>query len=122
MAGRGIHAAADAPRRTIDGVPTNVIWNEISEVVKLANGQRDNLLALLSFRTTASAKDVLQAYAGGEFEDASEYGEPVGYRSSVSYSTVGYPFKWRDMAQRFTWKYLIDASAEQLRSDVNAGL
>lgn len=119
---RGIRASGNVLARTIDGVETNSIYAEFSAAVAAANTDRDSLLALLTFRTTQSGEAVLQAYGGGDFEEASEYGEPVSHRPDTGYVTLGYPLRWKDYALRSTWKYLIDATAEQIRADQDAGL
>lgn len=119
---RGIRASGDVLTRTIDGVETSTLWSDFSAAVAAVNGERDSLIALLTYKTTVSGEAVLQAYAGGDFEDASEYGEPVSHRPATGYVTLGYPLRWRDLALRSTWKYLVDATAEQIRADQDAGL
>ena len=119
---RGIRASGDVLTRTSDGVETNSIYTEFSAAVAAINTDRDSLLALLTFRTTQSGEAVLQAYGGGDFEEASEYGEPVSHRPDTGYVTLGYPLRWKDYALRSTWKYLIDATAEQIRADEDAGI
>jgi hypothetical protein len=119
---RGIRSSGDVITRTADGVDHNSIYNDFSAAVATVNKDRDSLSALFTFKTVLSGEPVLQAYMGGEFEQASEYGEPVGYRPDTAHVVVGYPLGWYDMALRSTWKYLIDASAEQIRADQNAGL
>src|SRR5665647_3561867 len=99
---RGIRASGDVLTRTIDGVETNSIFSEFSAALAAANTDRDSLLALLTFRTTQSGEAVLQAYGGGDFEEASEYGEPVGHRPDTGYVMVGYPLRWMDYALRST--------------------
>lgn len=119
---RGIRASGDVLTRTIDGVDTSTLWSDFSAAVAAVNGDRDSLIALLTYKTTVSGEAVLQAYGGGDFEDASEYGVPVSHRPDTGYVTLGYPLRWRDYALRSTWKYLVDASAEQIRADQDAGL
>lgn len=119
---RGIRAAGDVLTRTTDGVDHNRIWTEFSTAVAAVNSDRETLVSLFTHKTTESGEPVLQAFAAGEFEEATEFGEPVSIRPDRSYVTVGYPLRWFDLALRSTWRYLMDASAEQIRADQNAGL
>ncbi|HZL07193.1 MAG TPA: hypothetical protein VFE45_17535, partial [Coriobacteriia bacterium] len=93
---RGIRASGDVLTRTSDSVDTNTIYAEFSAAVAAANTDRDSLLALLTFKTTQSGEAVLQAYGGGDFEEASEYGEPVSHRPDTGYVTLGYQLRWKD--------------------------
>ena len=71
---------------------------------------------LISYETTVPADAIPQSLAGEEFREASEYGVPVGIAPPAPYLKVGYWWVDVDAASRFTWKFLRDASAEQVRS------
>ncbi|MBF6131609.1 hypothetical protein IU501_01135 [Nocardia otitidiscaviarum] len=108
--------------RTADGVDLNLIWAEAQAVMAAYNGRRSKLAALVSFSTTAVADPIPQAVGGDDFEEASEYGVPKGIRNAPDALLMGYDFKDYDLASRFTWKFLRDASAEQVRDLLNRAL
>jgi hypothetical protein len=114
---RGIHANGDKITQTADNVDLNAIWNEFQTTLGLWNSQRDALVRFLTYGVTVSHEFVYQAGATANFEDATEYGEPVGYRPEASSANMGYTFKWKDLAFRYTWQYLADALASQVESD-----
>ena len=111
----GYSAAGDLLTQTIDGFDLNNIWNEFQEVVALVNAQRQLMLQLLTFPVTNLIERVAQINQG-DFERASEYGEPRGIRPQGSYLTLGYDFEDYDLASRFTWKFLRDAPANQIEA------
>lgn len=112
---RGISSAFDVPSTTIDGVDLNNLWAEYQETLDLANQRRTALSSLFTFDTTASADHVYQTGQGDDFEEASEFGEPTSLRNGPLTSVkMGFPLRWFDKATRFTWKFLLDASAEQV--------
>lgn len=119
---RGYNASGDVLNRTADGTDLNSLWTDYQQALAAYNTERAALASLVSFRTTNPADRVLQSFAGGEFEDASEFGEPVGVRPSFDFETVGYPFKWRDLANRQTWQFLADATREQVDAIANAAM
>lgn len=108
--------------RTADGVDLNQIWNEAAQALQLYNAERSKLSALVSFSTTAVADPIPQAVGGDHFEEASEYGVPKGIRSEPDALLMGYDFRDYDMATRCTWKFLRDASAEQVQDTVNRAM
>jgi hypothetical protein len=119
---RGYNSSGDVLTTTADGTDLNRLWRDLQDVLKGYNDQRGSLVSLLSFKTINPADLVLQSFTGGDFEDASEYGQPVGIRPTVDGSLVGYPFKWRDLAGRMTWQFLADATREQVDAITNAAV
>lgn len=113
---RGYHSSADITR-TQDGQDLNAIWSEFQDVLRMWNEARDPLVRLLTYGVTVASEKVAQGSSTAQFEDASEYGVPVGYRAEVSEVALGYTFKWKDLAFRYTWQYLADALSSQLASD-----
>lgn len=112
---RGINAAGDIVTETADGVPINDLWSAYQEMLAEFNRLRDPLLNFLTWRTTKSREDIIGSGAQADFEEASEYGEPVGIRPEAPPTTsMGYTFKWYDLAARFTWQYLADVEAQQV--------
>ncbi|MBF6260198.1 hypothetical protein IU468_28470 [Nocardia farcinica] len=108
--------------RTADGVNLNEIWNELAEVLAVQNSDRANLASLVSFSTTAVADPIPQVPGAEHFEEASEFGEPTGLRAERDALIMGYDFKDYDLANRFTWKLLRDATTEQVRSTIDRRL
>jgi hypothetical protein len=59
--------------------------------------------------------------AGAEFEEASEYGQPQGVRLGSPWN-MGYDLKYFDLGQRFTWRFLGRAPANEIRALNNAAI
>jgi hypothetical protein len=108
--------------RTADGVDLNTIWSETAAALQIVNEKRSSLAALISYPTVAVADPVAQAVGGANFEEASEFGEPVGARTAPDVLMMGYDFTDYDLASRFTWKFLRDATAEQVRAVINSAM
>ena len=105
-----------------DGVDLNTIWADIQAALRAWNAERGALTNLLSFWTTDTASAVPQAVADESFEQASEYGEPESLRAPTSHVLLGYDFFDYDKATRFTWKFLRDASQEQILAQANIAI
>jgi hypothetical protein len=117
---RGYNAAGDIITETADGVPVNDLWKAYQEMLAEFNRRRDPLLNFLTWRTTKSREDLIGAGAQTDFEESSEYGEPVGIRPEAPpTSSFGYTFKWYDLAARFTWQFLADADSQQVDAIAN---
>lgn len=112
---QGYNAAGDLVYQTSDGFDLNVLWDEFQAAVAAMNAERQPIIDLLTFPVNDPIERVPQI-SSVEFEEASEYGEPRGYRPAASYFTLGYGFKFYDLANRFTWKFLADAPASQIEA------
>lgn len=110
---RGYNAAADLVTQTADGFDLNDLWDEFQSTMAEQNRERQQLVDFLTFPVQNAMERVPQV-SGGDFEKASEYGEPVGIRPATSYFTLGYDLEWYDLAARFTWKFLADAPRSQV--------
>jgi hypothetical protein len=101
--------------KTADGVPLSTMWQELLDVVEAYNDERSALAKLLSHNTTAVADAVPQSVTADSFEMASELGVPkaVGRDDAL---LLGYAFTDYDLASRFTWRFLRDATADQVRA------
>lgn len=115
---KGYNAAGDLLTMTADGFDLNNIWLEFQEAVAVANETRTAIVSLLTFPVSQNIERVSQI-SQADFEEASEYGEPVGARPSGAYFNLGYDFKDYDLAARFTWKFLRDAPVAQVEA-INA--
>lgn len=118
---RGISTGGDVIKTTVDGVDVGTLWREFQETMRLRNEARDNLAALLSFRSTAAGDQVAQTTAVDDFEEASEFGVPKAIRNPGVFLTLGWDFKWYDAASRLSWKFLVDADRSQVEA-VNAAI
>jgi hypothetical protein len=119
---QGFHVAADVVTQTADGRDLNAIWTDFMALLNEVNQQRQSLVSFLSFPVSQPTEMVAQPGDGVDFEEASEFGQPVGARVAPSYFTFGYTFKWYDLAARYTWQYLADATAQMVDSVANAAV
>lgn len=107
--------------KTSDGVDYNQMWSEFQATVALQNSQRQAIIDFLTFDVTETIETVAQL-SSAEFERASEYGEPRGIRQKPTSFSLGYDFGWYDLAKRFTWQFLADATASQVEALHSAAL
>jgi hypothetical protein len=112
----GFHTEGDVIRTTVNGVDLNVLWREFTAALDLLNRQRQPLVDLLTYTVTENVATVPQVGSSANFEKASEFGIPVAVRTGVGYFQMGFAFDWYDTGARYTWKYLAEASDEQIRS------
>lgn len=111
---QGTNTAGDVLTQTVDGRDLNEVWREFQAALRAYNTTRNRLVSLLTFPVTAPVEDV-PIIATGDFEEASEFGEPKGIRGG-GFESFGYDFKWYDLAVRFTWQFLAEAGAAQVDS------
>jgi hypothetical protein len=111
---RGYNTEGDVLTQTLDGRDLNSIWTEFNQTLGAWNAGRSLLVSALSFNVSAPVEDVPQV-SNVDFEEATEFGVPVGVRGADFFS-LGYDFKWYDVAARFTWKFLAEATAGQVES------
>jgi hypothetical protein len=112
---RGYNASADVLTMSADGRDLNELWTEFQQTIAIQNEQRQRLIDLLTFSVTETIEDVPQ-FGSEDFEEASEYGVPKGVRPAQSVLSLGYTFKWYDIAARFTWQFLADATAQRIEA------
>lgn len=117
---RGFNAVGDVLTQTTDGRPLNELWTLFQQSLEIQNAARQKIIDFLTFTVSNVIEDVPQAGGTINFEEASEYGEPVGVRTTLSYFQMAYDFKWWDVGARFTWMYLAEATAQQVESVHNA--
>jgi hypothetical protein len=111
---RGYNSEGVILTQTVDGRSLNEIWDEFQRTLQMNNTSRTALVNALTFNVQQPIEDVPQI-SGDDFEEASEYGEPKGITGGA-YFSIGYDFKWYDLAIRYTWKYLAEATAAQVES------
>lgn len=118
----GTHVAADVVTQTADGTDLNQIWSDFAALLNAVNSDRQALINFLTFSVANEIDTVTQPGQGVDFEEASEFGEPVGSRIAPAYFQLGYSFKWYDLAARYTWQYLADATDQMVNSVANASV
>lgn len=119
----GISTSGDVlVNKTADGVDLNEIWAEIQDVLRLWNTERKQITDLLTFRTVHVADVVPQSWTTDKFELATEIGLPRAIRPPADYLRLGYPFHDHDLRTSFTWKFLRNATAEQVTAHVTRAL
>lgn len=119
---QGYNSEGDLPSTTVDGVDINQIWTDYQRALQLLRDARDPFVSLLTFGTTRAFDQIGATGSGSSFEEASEFGEPVGLRVPTAPILRGYPFKWYDLAARFTWRFLLKADQAQLDAINNAAM
>lgn len=120
IAARGTNTEGDVLTQTIDGRDLNEMWSDFQQVLSFWNEQRSTIVEALTFPVGFPIEDVPQV-SGDDFEEASELGEPKGLRGGGFFS-LAYDFKWYDLAIRYTWKYMAEATAAQVSSLTNMAL
>lgn len=119
---QGYNAHSDILTTTKDGRDLNHLWAEYQTVISQWNAKRDSLINFLTYGVTDPIEEVPVIGQDANFEEASEYGEPKGLRPAPGVLFMGYDFRWYDLAARFTWQFLADASAQQVDGVQNAAL
>lgn len=117
---QGFNQHGDLVTETSDGAPLAQMWAEFQRVVNMWNSQRDPLINLLTFPVTDPIESVRYPVEE-DFQEASEFGVPTGIRLGPAFR-MGYDFKWWDLAIRYTWQFLLDASSQQLQALNNQAL
>lgn len=119
---RGILTSGDLLTTTVDGVDLNIIWNEYQATLSTANTNRSLIASLFTFDTTKASDLVSLDGSVVSFEERSEFGLPKSVQAEPSYTPVGFPLRWFDLAIRYTEDFLRDASRGQLDTQHNAAL
>lgn len=110
--GAGFNERADVVQAA-DGTDLNDFWREIQQTIALRNAQKNSIINFLTFRTNGPISQV-SVPDEANFEEATEYGQPVGIRTGATRLWRGYDFKFYDLAIRYTWMFLAEADASQL--------
>lgn len=110
---KGFNTSGDLITQTADGRPLDSIWAEMQATMEMWNAPRTNLINFLTFPVTQPVEDVPQAVIE-DFEQATEFGVPKAIRGA-SFFSLAYSFDWYDLGERFTWRYLSQASAGQVQ-------
>ncbi|MCK8642152.1 hypothetical protein [Mycobacterium colombiense] len=117
--GKGISDRGSVLVNTLaDGVDLNDVWAELAAVLELYNNERKTITDLLSFRTVNVADAIAQSISSASFEEATEFGIPAAVRPPADVLKLGFAFKDFDLRTAFTWRFLRDATSEQVTAHV----
>lgn len=120
---RGFNERADVLVRAADGTDLNDFWAEAQAAVAARNAQRSRIIDQLTYKVTDMAEKVTVPAGGDDFEVASEYGLPKAVRTKPGNTFWrGYDFNFYDLAVRYTWMYIAEATQRELRAQVNVAL
>jgi hypothetical protein len=111
---RGYNTNGDVVTQTLDGRPLDALFREFQASLGFWNAKRQLIVDLLTFPVSQPIEDVPQGVTE-DFEEASEFGVPKGI-TGFNYFSLGYDFKFYDLAIRYTWKFLLEATAAQVES------
>lgn len=107
---------------TADGVDVNRLWDEVAQVLSAWNSERTAIAQCLSHPTINAAEAVPQSVSDDSFEEASEFGVPQSLRAPSNAILLGNTLVDYDKASRFSWRFLRDSTAEQVRAVTNYAL
>lgn len=108
----GFNERADAVQAA-DGTDLNEFWNEIQTTIQMRNQRRNRLISAFSVYVNEPVVQFAVPSAV-DFEEASEYGQPVSIRGGATRLWRGFDFKFYDLAVRYTWMFLAEADRQQL--------
>jgi hypothetical protein len=106
---------------TVDGYNLNTLYQEFQQTIALQNAERQRIIDFLTFEVAGPSESV-QQLSSARFERATEYGEPKGIRQQPKRFSLGYDFQWYDLAIRYTWQFLANATAAQVQAFNSAAL
>lgn len=104
-----------------DGTDLNDFWQEVQDTIRLRNADREDMISQLTYRTNAVTEEV-QVPSEVDFERATEFGQPVGIRGTATRFFRGFDFGFYDLAVRYTWMFIAEATAQSLANNHNLAL
>lgn len=117
---KGYNEMADYTYHTVDGYDLNDLWTEFQESIRLLNAQRNVIIDRLTFPVQRPIERV-QQIAGDEFEEADEFGQPKRMRLEATWD-LGFDLKYFDLGISFTYRFLGDNTADNVRALNNQAL
>lgn len=117
---KGYNETADIPFHTVDGYDLSDLYDEFNETIRILNSQRNPLIDRLTFEVTRPVERI-QQLAGDEFEEADEYGQPKRVRLGPFWD-LGFDLKYFDLGISYTYRFLGEATAAQVRALNNQAL
>ena len=107
--------------RAADGTDLNDFWDEVNRTIVLRNQDRTSILDRVTTRVDGVSEEVTTP-TEVEFEEATEFGQPMGVKGGAARFFRGFDFKFWDLAIRYTWMYIAEADVTQLRLNHNLAL
>lgn len=104
-----------------DGTDLNDFWNEVQETIRIRNSDKTDIISALTYNVTGISEEVTVP-SEVEFEEASEYGQPVGIKGTAIRLFRGFDFKFWDLGVRYTWMALAEMDRQQLQMNHNLAL
>ena len=117
---QGFNERADVMVAAADGTDLNEIYREIQQTLELRKRLRNQLVDQFTFRVT-EVIDQVAVPSDVDFEVATEYGQPKGVRGGQKFAR-GYDFQFYDLAVRYTWMFIAEATRAQLEGLNNQAL
>jgi hypothetical protein len=117
---QGFNERADVVRAA-DGTDLNDFWQEVQDTIRIRNADREDMISQLTYRTDEIQEEV-SVPSEVDFERASEFGQPVGIKGTAKRFFRGYDFGFYDLAIRYTWMFIAEATAQQLQNNHNLAL
>lgn len=116
----GFNERADVIRAA-DGTDLNEFYDEINRTIAMRNADRTSILDRLVTRVEGVSEEITTP-SEVEFEEASEFGQPLSVKGGAARFFRGFDFKFFDLAIRYTWMYIAEADLRQLRLNHNLAL
>ncbi len=116
----GFNERADVVRAA-DGTDLNEFWAEVQATIRIRNADRNTLIDRLTYRINAVTEEV-SVPSEIDFEEASEFGQPVAARGTATRVFRGYDFKFWDVGFRYTWMAIAEMTREQLQMNHSLAL
>lgn len=112
----GYNETADLITQTTDGVDLNALYAEIQAGVRALNAARRPLIDRLTFPVENDVERIPQAGGATDFEEADEFAQPKGIRTSRAYWNLGFDMRYFDLGIRYTFRFLAESTAADIRA------
>lgn len=112
----GFNTEGDVRYRTTDGVSYNDLFTEFDDTLTIWNQHQTGLAALFTYNVVDEVETV-SSVGQAQFEKASEFGVPKAARVGVGYYQLAYGYEDWDVALRYTWKFLRENPAANIRAE-----
>lgn len=119
---QGFHTNADILTKLADGTDLNALWLAYQQVTTEWNATRAGIVSFLTYSVTDPVETIPVVSQDANFEKASEFGVPKSARPLPTYWQMGFKFDWFDLAVRFTWQFLANASQTQVDAIQNMAM
>lgn len=100
---------------SIDGYNLRELYGEFQASIAMQNRERTAIVSFISRPVTRPVESVTQL-SSAKFERSTEYGEPRGIRQKPAKFSLGFDHGFYDLAIRYTWQFLANSTADQIRA------